>query len=56
LYDLNRDPLEMNNVVEDPAYAGILEAMKTALHQEKMRIGDTDDKYPELLAIRDRLW
>lgn len=35
LYDREKDPLEMNNVYHDPAYAGVVEALTVQL--EKMR-------------------
>ena len=56
LYDLARDPFEMNNVIEDPAYAAVLAEMKVALLREKQRIGDEDEKYPELMAVRKTVW
>ncbi len=56
LYDLRRDPHEMNNVINDPAYATILAELKTALLREKERIGDTDEKYPELMKVRQAVW
>jgi N-acetylglucosamine-6-sulfatase len=56
LYDSDRDPHEMNNVVDDPTYGEVLATMKAALLKEEERIGDNDEKYPDLLAIRERLW
>ena len=56
LYDLEQDPHEMRNVVADPAYADVLEELKQLLLAEKARIGDTDDKYPELLKRRQQVW
>lgn len=56
LYDLRNDPHEMNNVINDPGYARVLAEMRSALLREKERIGDTDDKYPELLKLREQIW
>lgn len=49
LYDLRRDPQEMNNVYADPAYAATVRQLKAELAALKQRVGDTDEKYPELL-------
>ncbi|NOT64110.1 MAG: sulfatase [Acidobacteria bacterium] len=56
LYDLRKDPQEMNNVVTDPAYAETLAQLKAQLVSLKQRVGDTDEKYPDLLSVRERLW
>ena len=46
LYDLERDPHEIHNLVHDPKHAGILGEMRTRLHRW---IIDTDDqgRFPE---------
>lgn len=53
LYDLKKDPHEMNNVANDPAYAEIFKDMKTRLRNKRQTIGDTDEKYPEMKAVID---
>lgn len=50
LYDLRSDPQEMNNVISQPAYAQKVRELKAQLAQLKETIGDTDEKYPELVA------
>ncbi len=52
LYDLNKDPQELNNVYDDPAYADVVEELKRRLFSLKEQIGDTDDAYPELMERR----
>lgn len=52
LYDLQRDPNEMNNVVEDRRYSDVLTRLKTQLSQLREEVGDTDEKYP---ALQSRL-
>ena len=52
LYDLRRDPQEMKNVYADPAYADTVQQLKTELARLKQQLGDTDDKYPDLLRRR----
>lgn len=56
LYDLRRDPQEMNNVINDPTYATVLAQLKKQLLELKSRIGDTDEKYPELMKVREAVW
>ena len=56
LYDLVKDPHEQNNVVEEPIYAEVVRKLKTQLLDLKQRVGDTDEKYPELMELRERVW
>jgi arylsulfatase A-like enzyme len=56
LYDLRKDPHETKNVHADPAYAAIAAKLKTDLLRLKSEIGDTDEKYPELMKVRELHW
>lgn len=56
LYDLSRDPLEMNNVYDDPEYAGTREDLKRQLLCIKEQIGDSDERYDELMRVRAEVW
>ncbi len=56
LYDLRKDPHEMNNVYGDPAYADIQRELKAELLRVKDEIGDRDEKYPELMKVRAKYW
>ena len=49
LYDLRADPQEMKNVYGDPAYAAKVRELKAELQRLKEKVGDTDEKYPELV-------
>lgn len=40
LFDLEKDPQEMNNVVNDPAYAGVFKELKDELHRLQAEVGD----------------
>jgi len=40
LFDLEKDPREMCNVVSDPAYAGVVRELKDALHRLQKEAGD----------------
>ncbi|WP_298865775.1 sulfatase [uncultured Gimesia sp.] len=53
LYDLRKDPREMQNVIADPAYQSTLKNLKHRLSQLKQQTGDTDDRFPELKKRRD---
>jgi len=56
LYDLRKDPDERHNVYADPAYADALKQLKVELLRLKQEVGDTDEKYPELMKIRAKIW
>ncbi len=55
LYDIEADPLETTNRYGDPAYAEDVKALKVELDRLKERSGDTDERYPDLRAVRERL-
>jgi len=40
LFDLEKDPQELHNVVHDPAYAGVFQELKDALHRLQSEVGD----------------
>ncbi len=52
LYDLQADPLETNNIYDNPAYAELVSTLKTQLDQLKQHVGDTDERFPRLLERR----
>jgi arylsulfatase A-like enzyme len=56
LYDLERDPHEMDNVYDDPAYEEVATRLKDELLAKKRQLGDTDEEYPELVARREEVW
>lgn len=56
LFDLQKDPHEMNNVYDDPAYSEVIKDLKIRLLELKKQYGDTDEKYPELMAVRKNHW
>ncbi|MCF7837238.1 MAG: sulfatase [Candidatus Marinimicrobia bacterium] len=41
LFDLERDPHELKNVVRDPAYAGVFRELRDELHRLQAELGDT---------------
>ncbi|MHC4313792.1 MAG: sulfatase/phosphatase domain-containing protein, partial [Planctomycetota bacterium] len=42
LYDLKKDPREMKNVFNDPAYKGTVKKLKTELQRLRQKYKDTD--------------
>ena len=56
LFDLEKDPGEMNNVYDDPAYADTVKELKTELRRLKEQLEDTDEQYPELLRVQEKYW
>jgi len=52
LYDLRKDPLETRNLIRDPACAEVAGRLKKQLLALKRAVGDTDEKYPELLKLQ----
>ena len=54
LYDLVKDPFEMHNVYENPAYADVVKDLKERLFARKAAIGDDDTQYPELYSAAHR--
>ena len=44
LFDLERDPHELNNVIHDPAYAERVIGLKAELHRLQTEVGD--ERYP----------
>ena len=56
LYDLQNDPQELKNVYNDPAHSQVIAELKTELLKLKSKYNDTDDKYPELMSVRELHW
>jgi hypothetical protein len=46
----------MNNAYHDPAYAQVIDELKSELLRTKRQIGDTDDAYPGLMKVRESHW
>jgi len=56
LYDLTKDPTEVNNVYDNPEYKKVVDEMKQQLAARRKEIGDTEEKFPEIKAIVDEFW
>ena len=45
LFDLKKDPEELTNCYNDPAYANVVAALKIELYRLKAEVGDADQFY-----------
>jgi len=43
MYDLEKDPMEMNNIYDDPQYADIRDMMHVKLEETRKYYGDNDE-------------
>jgi uncharacterized sulfatase len=48
-YDLAKDPKEMDNRINDPAYADTIADLRKRLKALRSELGDTDAKHPEVM-------
>ena len=55
-YDMNKDPQEMNNAYNDPAYADVIKEMKAKLKQTREELNETDEKFPHIQKVIDEHW
>jgi hypothetical protein len=53
---LQKDPQELNNRYDDPAYADIIMELKNALKAQREELNETDANYPEIQKIIDQNW
>ena len=53
LYDLEKDPGEMNNVYDNPEYAPVIKTLKAELKQLREQYGEDGDDYPCNQVIED---
>jgi arylsulfatase A-like enzyme len=56
LYDLDADPHEVQNLVDDPAYADVLERLRSALEEWRERTGDRRLADESESQLRERIW
>jgi len=56
LYDLQKDPTEVHNVYDDPAYAEVAKRMKQQLGDVRRTVKDTDEEFPEMRAVIEEFW
>ena len=51
-----RDPSELNNVYDDPAYSGVREELKEKLARLRKDVGDDGSHYPACEKIVQEFW
>ncbi|MBK1832589.1 sulfatase [Roseibacillus ishigakijimensis] len=56
LYDLTKDPQELNNLYDDPAYAETREALKKQFAELRQRVGDDGSHFPKAEAVVQEFW
>ena len=56
LYDLETDPNETNNVYNQIEYASTVKRLKADLLNLKEKYRDQDERYPELMKLRETHW
>lgn len=56
LYDLEKDPFEMNNIYGKPGYGQITSDLKTQLKSLRNEFKETDENYPHIQSIIDDYW
>ncbi|TWU67049.1 sulfatase [Crateriforma conspicua] len=56
LYDLQSDPLELTNVVDDPDYADVVKDLKRRLAEKRELIGDTGSESAAVEAVIQQHW
>ena len=56
LYDLTKDPQEMNNVYNDPAYASVQAKLKEQLAELRQNLDEEDEDYPHIQAVIEEHW
>ncbi|MGY8671386.1 MAG: sulfatase family protein [Verrucomicrobiia bacterium] len=56
LYDLRKDPEEINNVYDQPAYAKVRDRLKEQFARLRKKIGDDGSHYPACEKIVQEFW
>ena len=56
LYDLQADPEEWNNLIDQPAYRNTLLSLKDQLATLRIKVGDDGSHYPACEAVVQAFW
>jgi N-acetylglucosamine-6-sulfatase len=56
LYDLKKDPKELNNVYDDPAYREVRNRLKQQFAELRKDIGDDGSHYPKCEQVVQEFW
>lgn len=55
-FNLQKDPKEIQNAINDVQYSAIIKQMKNELLRLKNEAGDSDEGYPEMKEIFSKSW
>ncbi|MBI9060708.1 MAG: sulfatase [Marinilabiliaceae bacterium] len=55
-FDLEKDPQELHNAIQEPEYQEIITQMKDELKKKREQLGDTDEQYPVMQKIFEKHW
>lgn len=55
-FDLEKDPNELHNAINDKEYKGRIKKMKRELKKRKLAVGDDDKDHPVMKEIMDKYW
>jgi arylsulfatase A-like enzyme len=55
-FDLEKDPQELHNAINDAEYQDVIKKMKVELKRQRQLVGDSDEKYPVLQEIIKKHW
>ena len=56
LYDIQADPMEMNNLYDNPEYKAVLEKLKLQLTDLRKEVKDSDADYPQIEKVVENFW
>ncbi len=56
MYDLKKDPHEMDNVYNEPQYAEVQKRLKAKLKSVREKLNETDEDYPAIQKIIEKHW
>ena len=56
LYDLAKDPNELNNVYDDPAYVVVRDSLKAQFAALRREVGDDGSHYPDCEMVVQEFW
>ncbi len=56
LYNMKSDPLEMNNLHDNPQYREVIKQLKLQLKAVRAEVKDFDADYPHIQSIIDKHW
>tara|TARA_Y100000766_G_scaffold67272_2_gene56415 strand:- start:3309 stop:4022 length:714 start_codon:yes stop_codon:yes gene_type:complete len=56
LYDMKRDPHELNNLYDDPSYRDKMKDLKKRLAALRKRVGDNGEDFPKTEKVVQEFW